>query len=105
MGAGPTLPTRRSVLRRWVSEDRVPFAVLNADPAVARYLNGPVTAPDRDAFVDRIEAGFDAEGFGLWAVEVADTRQFIGFTGLSRPRFDAPFMPAVEIGRRLDRST
>jgi RimJ/RimL family protein N-acetyltransferase len=58
---------------------------------------------DSDAFADRIEAGFGANGFGLWAVEVATTGEFIGFTGLSRPRFDAPFMPAVEIGWRLAR--
>ena len=55
------------------------------------------------SFVDRIEAGFDANGFGLWAVEVTATREFIGFTGLSRPRFEAHFMPAVEVGWRLAR--
>ena len=62
-----------------------------------------MAASDSDAFADRIEAGFEANGFGLWAVEVVATGEFIGFTGLSRPRFDAPFMPAVEIGWRLAR--
>jgi RimJ/RimL family protein N-acetyltransferase len=32
---------------------------------------------------------------------VRDTGEFIGFTGLSVPSFEAHFMPAVEIGWRL----
>jgi ribosomal-protein-alanine N-acetyltransferase len=54
--------------------------------------------------VDKIAAGFDERGYGLWAVEVAESGDFIGFTGLSVPRFPAHFMPAVEIGWRLARS-
>ena len=102
--AGPTLAAPRLRLRRWRPADRTPFAVLNADPEVARYLSGPMTTADSDALIDRIEAGFEINGFGLWAVEVTATGEFIGFTGLSRPRFDAPFMPAVEVGWRLARS-
>jgi RimJ/RimL family protein N-acetyltransferase len=52
-----------------------------------------------------VESIFDEHGFGLWALEVAATGEFIGFTGLSVPRFEAPFMPAVEIGWRLVRSS
>ena len=52
--------------------------------------------------VERIERHFDAEGFGFWAIE--HDGQFLGFTGLSRLRFEAHFTPAVEIGWRLARS-
>jgi len=34
---------------------------------------------------------------------VRATGAFIGFTGLARPGFEAPFMPAIEIGWRLAR--
>ncbi|MES1239233.1 MAG: GNAT family N-acetyltransferase, partial [Chloroflexota bacterium] len=44
-------------------------------------------------------------GFGLWVVEAAGDGTFLGFTGLTRPRFDAPFMPAVEVGWRFARHT
>src|SRR5690606_29768602 len=50
---------------------------------------------------DRIAAGFERHGFGLWAVEVPDVASFIGFAGLSIPRFEAHFTPCVEIGWRL----
>jgi ribosomal-protein-alanine N-acetyltransferase len=39
----------------------------------------------------------------MWAVEVPGAAQFIGFVGLMRATFAAPFTPAVEIGWRLAR--
>jgi ribosomal-protein-alanine N-acetyltransferase len=97
------LHTDRLLLRHWQPEDRAPFAALNADPEVMEHFPAQLTRAESDAFVDRIEAGFAERGFGLWAVEVRATGEFIGFTGLSVPSFDAPFTPAVEIGWRLAR--
>jgi RimJ/RimL family protein N-acetyltransferase len=65
-----------------------------------------VSALDRaesDAFADRIDAAFRALGYGLWAVEVPDEAEFIGYVGLALHTFEAPFTPAVEIGWRLAR--
>lgn len=59
---------------------------------------------ESDSFADRIDAHFNTHGFGLWAVEVPGDADFIGFVGLSVPSFDAPFMPAVEVGWRLDKT-
>jgi RimJ/RimL family protein N-acetyltransferase len=98
---GPTLTTDRLVLRRWREDDREPFAALNADPAVMEHFLHPLTREESDSFVDRIEAEFDACGYGLWAVEVPGHAPFIGFVGLHRVPFDAPFTPAVEVGWRL----
>ncbi len=57
-----------------------------------------------DELVERIEVGFAENGFWLWAVEVRDSGEFVGFTGLAAPGFEAHFTPAVEIGWRLARS-
>jgi RimJ/RimL family protein N-acetyltransferase len=97
------LRTARLVLRRWRESDRAPFAALNADTEVMEHFPAPMTRADSDLAVDRIEAHFDEHGFGLWALEVASSGEFIGFTGLSIPRFAAPFMPTVEVGWRLAR--
>jgi RimJ/RimL family protein N-acetyltransferase len=96
------LRTDRLWLRRWVAEDRVPFARLNADPRVVEFLPGPLSREASDAVADRIEAHFRQHGFGLWAVEVPGVTRFAGFIGLSVPRFEAVFTPCVEIGWRLD---
>ena len=100
---GPTLRTERLLLRRWRDGDRAPFAAMNADPEVTRYLGATLDRAGSDAIVDRAEAAFDAEGFGLWAVERLDDGRFIGFVGLARPSFETSFTPCVEIGWRLAR--
>ena len=62
--------TERLLLRRWRDEDRAPFAELNADPAVVEHLQGPMSRDASDAFIDRIETGWDERGWSLWAIEV-----------------------------------
>jgi ribosomal-protein-alanine N-acetyltransferase len=93
----------RVVMRRWRESDRDPFAAMNADPVVMEYYPSVADRRASDATVDRFEAHFDAHGFGLWAVEIPDVAPFIGYVGLSRPTFEAHFMPAVEVGWRLAR--
>jgi RimJ/RimL family protein N-acetyltransferase len=97
----PSLRTPRLILREWRPEDREPFAQMNADPRVMEHFPSPSTRAESDAFADRIQAHFDQHGFGLWAVEVPGEAPFVGFVGLSIPRFEAHFTPAVEIGWRL----
>jgi len=97
------LRTDRLILRRWRADDRLPFARLNADPEVMRYMLRPLTGEESDAFIDRAESQFDAHGYGLWAVEIPGLAPLAGYVGLSIPNFDAHFTPAVEIGWRLDR--
>ncbi len=99
----PQLRTPRLILRRWRDEDREPFAAINADPEVMAHFPAPLTRRQSDQVVDRIEAGFDRDGFGLWAVEVVGGAPFVGFVGLNRVPFEAHFTPAVEIGWRLAR--
>lgn len=81
--APDSLHTDRLVLRRWAPADRIPFAALNADPVVMRHFPATLTAKESDALVDRIEAGFAARSYGLWALALGDTGAFIGFTGLA----------------------
>ena len=103
MPAEPELRTVRLVLRRWREADRTPFATLNADPVVTEHFPAPLRPEESDALVDRIEAGFEERGWGLWAVEIPGRAAFAGFIGLNPATFDAPFTPAVEVGWRLAR--
>ncbi len=104
-GTAPVrLRTDRLVLRRWRPEDLEPFAALNADREVMARFPSTLDRAASDALAETADAHFDEHGFGLWAVEVAGTGQFVGFTGLSVPRFTAHFSPAVEVGWRLARA-
>ncbi len=104
MATSGALQTERLCLRRWREEDLAPFAVLNADPEVGRYLPGPLSQAESDALAARIRRHFDERGFGLWAVEVPGVAPFVGFVGLSVPTFEAHFTPCVEVGWRLARA-
>jgi RimJ/RimL family protein N-acetyltransferase len=101
-GAVHELRTERLLLRRWRAADRPRFAAMNADPVVMEFLTKPLTRPESDEFVDRIEHAFETRGWGLWAVEVVEPGEFAGFVGLWPADFAAHFTPAVEIGWRLD---
>lgn len=101
VSAGPVLRTERLILRPWRPEDFDAFAALNADERVAAMLGGPADRAASDAIAAHMIEGFRTRGFGYWAVELPGVAPFIGALGLSLPSFDAPFMPAVEIGWRL----
>jgi RimJ/RimL family protein N-acetyltransferase len=95
-----TLRTERLFLRRWRESDRDPFAAMNADPKVMEWFPKVNTRGESDAFLDRIVARMDAQGFGLWAVELPDVAPFIGFIGLN-PADAVLGRPVLEVGWRL----
>ena len=91
-------------MRSWREDDLEPFAALNADPIVMEHFPSTLTRQESDALVVRITAQLDDLGYGLWALEVRDSGEFVGFTGLALQTFPAHFTPAVEVGWRLKRS-
>lgn len=104
--AHPLLPVRRTerlTLRPWQERDREPFAALNADPEVMAHFPAPLDRAGSDALVDRFRAETARRGFGMYAVEERASREFVGMVGLAVPGWEAPFLPAVEIGWRLAR--
>ena len=98
-----TIGTERLILRRWKEADRAPFAELNGDPETLVFFPSTLSREESDEFVDRIEARFERDGYGLWALEVSQTGEFIGFTGLAPLRADVPNGGGMEIGWRLAR--
>ena len=97
------LRTSRLLLRPWRETDLPPFAVLNADPEVRRWLLGTLTREESDAQAMRIQEHIAAHQFGFWALEVPGIASFVGFVGLKHVNFAASFAPAVEAGWRLSR--
>lgn len=95
--------TERLVLRDWLPGDQEPFHRLNSDPQVMEFLPKPLTREESDAMISRLSLHIAEHGFGFWAVERRSDRAFLGFTGLLRPSFEAPFTPCVEIGWRFAR--
>jgi RimJ/RimL family protein N-acetyltransferase len=101
MPGTPMLETPRLLLRRWRESDRETFHRMNADPRVMEFFPACLTRSESDALIDRIEAHMDRYGFGLYAAQLRETAEFIGFVGMGWTPFEAHFTPCVEIGWRL----
>ena len=97
------IETPRLRMRQWRESDREPFAAMNADPAVVEFFASPPSRAASDASIDAWQAQFAAQGWSNWAVELRESQEFLGFTGLSVPRRTFSFSPCVEVGWRLAR--
>jgi RimJ/RimL family protein N-acetyltransferase len=95
------LETERLIMRRWQESDRAPFAELNADPETMRFFPNTLDRTASNALIEMIETRFDRQGFGFWALEVAATGTFIGFTGLNPLPEGVPGAGGMEVGWRL----
>ncbi|MFB6783440.1 GNAT family N-acetyltransferase [Streptomyces sp. NPDC056352] len=100
------LETPRLLLRRWREEDVAPLAAVNADPEVMRWIGDGSVRDEQQtrSGIEALEYEWEAQGFGLFAVEIRSTRELVGFTGLSIPDFLPEVLPAVEVGWRLGRA-
>ncbi len=97
------LSTSRIIMRRFESGDFAAFAALNADPDVMAYFPSVLSASESDQLAGRIQSKFDDKGWGLWAVELLESGEFIGFVGLNEPDAGLPFEPCTEVGWRVAR--
>ena len=97
------LRTARTLLRDWRDGDLPAWVAMNADPAVRRFFPSIQTEDEALSEAARIRANIAQRGWGVWALQIPGAIEFAGFVGLNVPNFEAPFMPAIEMGWRLSR--
>ncbi len=95
------LETERLILRQWKEDDYSSFAALNADSSVMEFFQNQLSRAESDKMANKIRSLITERGWGLWAVELKETCEFMGFTGLHIPTAALPFSPCVEVGWRL----
>ena len=74
---------------------------MNKDEKVREFFPSLLTAERSLEDIEWFNQSSSKHGYTFFAVERKDNSQFIGFTGLYQPGFDAAFTPCVEIGWRL----
>jgi len=88
-------------MRQWTEADLKPFAELNSDPIVMKYYPSMPTFDETAHWIEAVSQRMEERGFGLWVLEEKTSGEFVGYTGLSIPRFESHFTPTVEVGWRL----
>jgi RimJ/RimL family protein N-acetyltransferase len=101
--SGMEIRTDRLILREWRDDDAGPHWAMSTDPVAMEHVGGPVSRAESDAMIARCRAR-RATGIGPFAVEVPGVAPFVGFVGLARTSFEAPFTPCVEVMWRLARA-
>ena len=97
------LETERLILRQWKDEDYPLFAEMNSDDEVMKYFPEKLNVKESNNFADKLKKLISERGWGLWALEIKQSKQFVGFTGLHYVNSVLPFSPALEIGWRLNK--
>ncbi|WP_432950481.1 GNAT family N-acetyltransferase [Kribbella sp. CA-253562] len=93
--------TERLLLRPFQASDLEPWAALNTDPEVVRYLGGePLTRAASDLIAEQVNAQYAAENFGFLAIERRSDGAFLGACGLSREQW---YPDDLQLGWRLAR--
>jgi RimJ/RimL family protein N-acetyltransferase len=95
------IETPRLCLREWKDSDSPIFIEMNRDEKVMEFFPALLSSEETLSMIERIKKFLAEHKFGFWAAERKDTNEFIGFVGLSVPRFQTDFTPCVEIGWRL----
>ena len=88
--------------RQWRNSDRKPFAEMNACKEVMRFFPDVLSMDQSNERLNRILEYFETNDFGLWAVEIKETKEFIGFIGFNTAVCIPEVSPVTEIGWRLD---
>lgn len=96
--------TARLGFRNWGEGDILPMAEINADEAVMEYFPAKLSVEDTRGFIKRMQLQLAEKEFCYFAVDIIESREFIGFIGLSQQIFAADFTPCIDIGWRLKRS-
>jgi RimJ/RimL family protein N-acetyltransferase len=98
------LRTQRLILRQWREDDRELFHLINSDPEVMAFFPRRRDRAQSDALMDLLNREIGSDGFGLAAVEIAETGETAGFCGLSPVDLEPVFTPeTIEIAWRLAR--
>ena len=97
--------SERLGFRNWKTSDTELLFKMNTDEAVMEFFPRKSTKIEVVNFIKRMQTQFATKGFCYFAVELLETKQFIGFIGLSEQTYKADFNPSIDIGWRLVKSS
>ncbi len=76
---------------------------MSADPQVMEFFPTTLSRSESYAIAEKCRLTIEENGWGIWAVELLETKEFIGIVGLHAQTSGLPCSPCVEVLWRLAR--
>ncbi len=95
------IETERLLLREYTPDDFDALYEIMSDPETMAHYPAPYDASQTRRWIDRNLENYAHYGFGLWAVVLKETGEFIGDCGLTLQNIDEEMLP--EIGYHIHR--
>lgn len=99
-----TIITKQLGLRNWKASDLDSFFEMSQDKEVMKYFPNLLSKEKCKNFIERMQKHFNENGFCYFALDILETGEFIGFTGMLHQNYESKFTPCVDIGWRLKQS-
>ncbi len=96
--------SKRLGFRNWTLNDLETLTEINNDDDVMEFFPSKPSKEDSKAFITRMQELFSKKGFCYFAVDLLDTKESIGFIGLSEQTYLDELGPFIDIGWRLKKS-
>src|ERR1041384_2922968 len=99
--AGTILETERLLLREFRATDVDPLAKVLSDPETMRYYPEPFDRAGVEAWIERNQARYSTDGYGLWGMGLQSSNEMIGDCGLVQQEGEGEKL--IEIGYHVRR--
>lgn len=77
------IETERLNLRDWETKDLLPFQKMNANAQVRRYFPSLLSYRRSEIDMENMDSIIQESGLGLFAVELKETGEWLGFIGVN----------------------
>jgi len=98
------IKSQRLGLRNWHTNDLESFLKMSQDEEVMKYFPKLLSKDNCNDFINRMQVHYKEFGFCYFAIDILETGEFIGFTGMLNQTYKSNFTPCVDIGWRLKKS-
>lgn len=89
------IETERLVIREYTPGDFGALYEILSDPETMQYYPKPYDEQGVRRWIAWCMDSYRQHGFGLWALELKDTKTFIGDCGISMQKIDGEWLPEI----------
>lgn len=89
------METQRLILREYTQEDFDGLYAILSDPVTMQHYPKPYDAAGTQRWLDWSFSNYKTYGFGLWAIELKETGEFIGDCGITMQPIDGQQLPEI----------